>query len=164
MQDSDNEAGKRGWRAQNREDWADNKGFTRNGADLEEVGMEAGCLRLARTMVLKCLSLGHHLQWRKKVKCQIKVNGAMYNLKFTEEEMTNSLFSLKYDFLPNFDSELDNEETWSGGSDYDEGTEGNNEDEVLELVAEEEEGGADRLEQRGKDKGANYHFKLQGRV
>ncbi|GKV32257.1 hypothetical protein SLEP1_g40874 [Rubroshorea leprosula] len=36
------------------------------------------------------------------VKRQITVNGEVYCLKFTEEEMTNSLFSLRYDFLPSF--------------------------------------------------------------
>ncbi|GLT97296.1 hypothetical protein SLE2022_148690 [Rubroshorea leprosula] len=52
------------------------------------------------------------------VKRQIRVNGVIYNLKFTEEEQTNSLFSIKYDFMPNFKSESKNEESWSEVSDY----------------------------------------------
>ncbi|GKV27153.1 hypothetical protein SLEP1_g36356 [Rubroshorea leprosula] len=52
------------------------------------------------------------------VKRQIRVNGVIYNLKFTEEEQTNSLFSIKYDFMPNFKSESENEESWSEVSDY----------------------------------------------
>ncbi|GKV51601.1 hypothetical protein SLEP1_g58236 [Rubroshorea leprosula] len=52
------------------------------------------------------------------VKRQIRVNGVIYNLKFTEEEQTNSLFSIKYDFMPNFKSESENEESWSKVSDY----------------------------------------------
>ncbi|GKV02939.1 hypothetical protein SLEP1_g15313 [Rubroshorea leprosula] len=53
------------------------------------------------------------------VKRQIKVNGEGYFLKFTEEEMTNNLFSLRYDFKPSFKSESDHEEYWSDASDYD---------------------------------------------
>ncbi|GKV51190.1 hypothetical protein SLEP1_g57860 [Rubroshorea leprosula] len=54
------------------------------------------------------------------VKRQIKVNGVFYNLKFSEEEMTNSLFSLRYDFMPNFKSDSSSKESWSEGSDDDE--------------------------------------------
>ncbi|GKV39902.1 hypothetical protein SLEP1_g47602 [Rubroshorea leprosula] len=53
------------------------------------------------------------------VKRQITVNGEVYCLKFTEEEMTNSLFSLRYDFLPSFKSDSEHEEYWSEASDYD---------------------------------------------
>ncbi|GKU90659.1 hypothetical protein SLEP1_g4626 [Rubroshorea leprosula] len=41
------------------------------------------------------------------VKRQIKVNGVLYNLRFTEEEMSNSLFSMKYDFLLSFKSDTE---------------------------------------------------------
>ncbi|GKV45281.1 hypothetical protein SLEP1_g52387 [Rubroshorea leprosula] len=54
------------------------------------------------------------------VKRQIKVNGVFYNLKFTKEEMTNSLFSLRYDFMPNFKSDSSSKESWSEDSDDDE--------------------------------------------
>ncbi|GKV44689.1 hypothetical protein SLEP1_g51849 [Rubroshorea leprosula] len=57
---------------------------------------------------------------------QIKINGIMYNIKFSEEELTNSLFSLKYDFLPRFMSDSENEEDWSVGSNDQEGSEGIN--------------------------------------
>ncbi|GKU94128.1 hypothetical protein SLEP1_g7656 [Rubroshorea leprosula] len=53
------------------------------------------------------------------VKRQIKVNGEVFCIKFTEEEMTNSLFSLRYDFLPSFKSESEHEEYWLEASDYD---------------------------------------------
>ncbi|GKV44014.1 hypothetical protein SLEP1_g51243 [Rubroshorea leprosula] len=45
----------------------------------------------------------------------------------------------------------DNEETWLSGNDYDEGTEGNNEDEFLKLAAEDDENDGDKLEQGRKD-------------
>ncbi|GKV00720.1 hypothetical protein SLEP1_g13361 [Rubroshorea leprosula] len=54
------------------------------------------------------------------IKRQIKVNGVFYNLKFLEEEMTNSLFSLRYDFIPNFKSDSCSKESWSEDSDDDE--------------------------------------------
>ncbi|GKV32816.1 hypothetical protein SLEP1_g41389 [Rubroshorea leprosula] len=50
---------------------------------------------------------------------QIRINGSMYNVKFTEEEFTNSFFSLKQDFMPTFQSESENEESWSLDSDRD---------------------------------------------
>ncbi|GKU94766.1 hypothetical protein SLEP1_g8212 [Rubroshorea leprosula] len=49
------------------------------------------------------------------VKRQIKVNGVLYNLKFSEEEVANGLFSMKYDFLPSFKSDTEYEESWSEG-------------------------------------------------
>ncbi|GKV44610.1 hypothetical protein SLEP1_g51774 [Rubroshorea leprosula] len=55
------------------------------------------------------------------VKRQIKVNGVFNNLKFLKEEMTNSLSSLRYDFMPNFKSDSSSKESWSEGSnDYEE--------------------------------------------
>ncbi|GKV01050.1 hypothetical protein SLEP1_g13646 [Rubroshorea leprosula] len=54
------------------------------------------------------------------VKRQIKVNGIHYNLMFTEEEMSNSLFSMKYDFLPSLKSDTEFEESWSDGLDSEE--------------------------------------------
>ncbi|GKV07790.1 hypothetical protein SLEP1_g19511 [Rubroshorea leprosula] len=62
---------------------------------------------------------------------QIKINGSMYNVKFTEEEFTNSFFSLKQDFMPSFQSESENEESWSLDSDK--------EDSDLEKIAEWEQ-------------------------
>ncbi|GKV41862.1 hypothetical protein SLEP1_g49342 [Rubroshorea leprosula] len=51
-----------------------------------------------------------------KVSRQVKINGSMYNLKFSEEETTNCFFSLKQDFLPSFHSEEEEDESWSIGS------------------------------------------------
>ncbi|GKV26629.1 hypothetical protein SLEP1_g35894 [Rubroshorea leprosula] len=48
---------------------------------------------------------------------QIKINGDIYQVKFSEEEFTNSFFSLKEYFMPSFHSELEDHETWSTGSD-----------------------------------------------
>ncbi|GKV51818.1 hypothetical protein SLEP1_g58442 [Rubroshorea leprosula] len=48
---------------------------------------------------------------------QIKINGDIYRVKFTEEEFTNSFFSLKEDLMPSFNSESEDCETWSTGSD-----------------------------------------------
>ncbi|GKV46541.1 hypothetical protein SLEP1_g53515 [Rubroshorea leprosula] len=62
---------------------------------------------------------------------QIKINGVMHNVKFTEEEFTNSFFSLKQDFMPTFQSESENEESWSLESDK--------EDSDLEKIAEMEQ-------------------------
>ncbi|GKV45171.1 hypothetical protein SLEP1_g52281 [Rubroshorea leprosula] len=50
------------------------------------------------------------------VRRQIKINGSFYNVKFTEEEFTNSFFSLKQDFMPTFQSESEDYESWSLGS------------------------------------------------
>ncbi|GLT95915.1 hypothetical protein SLE2022_135680 [Rubroshorea leprosula] len=44
---------------------------------------------------------------------QIKVNEIIYNVKFSEEEFTNSFFSLKHDFFPAFQSDSEEHETWS---------------------------------------------------
>ncbi|GKV11959.1 hypothetical protein SLEP1_g23168 [Rubroshorea leprosula] len=51
---------------------------------------------------------------------QVKVNGIIYNIKFTEEEFTNSFFSLKQDFMPTFQSESEEHESWSMDSDIEE--------------------------------------------
>ncbi|GKV51195.1 hypothetical protein SLEP1_g57866 [Rubroshorea leprosula] len=47
------------------------------------------------------------------VRRQIKVNGELFSLKFSEEEWSNSLFSLKQDFIPRFASDSEIEEHWS---------------------------------------------------
>ncbi|GKV27066.1 hypothetical protein SLEP1_g36276 [Rubroshorea leprosula] len=47
---------------------------------------------------------------------EIKINGSLFKLKFTEEEYTNCFFSLKQDFRPSFSSESEDYETWSIGS------------------------------------------------
>ncbi|GKV51770.1 hypothetical protein SLEP1_g58395 [Rubroshorea leprosula] len=44
---------------------------------------------------------------------QIKIDGSVYKLKFTEEEFTNSFFSLKQDFISFFNSDSEEQETWS---------------------------------------------------
>ncbi|GKU86405.1 hypothetical protein SLEP1_g936 [Rubroshorea leprosula] len=47
---------------------------------------------------------------------EIKINGNIFKLKFTEEEATNCFFSLKHDFIPSFNSESEDRESWSSGS------------------------------------------------
>ncbi|GKV50258.1 hypothetical protein SLEP1_g56970 [Rubroshorea leprosula] len=47
---------------------------------------------------------------------EIKINGSLFKLKFTEEESINSFFSLKQDFMPSFSSEFEDHETWSIGT------------------------------------------------
>ncbi|GKV12023.1 hypothetical protein SLEP1_g23228 [Rubroshorea leprosula] len=49
---------------------------------------------------------------------KVKVNGDIYELKFSEKELTNSLFSLKYDFRPSFNSDSELDESWSDAFDY----------------------------------------------
>ncbi|GKV46218.1 hypothetical protein SLEP1_g53217 [Rubroshorea leprosula] len=44
---------------------------------------------------------------------QILINGKVCNLKFTEEEFTNSFFSLKHDFFPTLQSDSEENEGWS---------------------------------------------------
>lgn len=44
---------------------------------------------------------------------QVKVNRVLFNVKFTEDEFTNSFFSLKQDFLPTFQSKSDEYESCS---------------------------------------------------
>ncbi|GKV32614.1 hypothetical protein SLEP1_g41208 [Rubroshorea leprosula] len=63
---------------------------------------------------------------------EVKVNGVVYELRFSEEELTNSLFSLKYDFRPSFNSDSEIEEYWSDATDYTAGCVG---------VSDGEEGG-----------------------
>ncbi|GKV21933.1 hypothetical protein SLEP1_g31856 [Rubroshorea leprosula] len=46
------------------------------------------------------------------VKRSIRINGSLYNIKFTEEEFTNGFFSLKQDFLPTFHSDSEDQESW----------------------------------------------------
>ncbi|GKV46811.1 hypothetical protein SLEP1_g53774 [Rubroshorea leprosula] len=46
------------------------------------------------------------------VKRSIRINGSIYNIKFTEEEFTNGFFSLKQDFLPTFQSDSEEQESW----------------------------------------------------
>ncbi|GKU90754.1 hypothetical protein SLEP1_g4706 [Rubroshorea leprosula] len=50
---------------------------------------------------------------------QVKVNGVLFNIKFKEEEFTNSFFSLKQDFIPSFHSDSEDHESWSLGTDTD---------------------------------------------
>ncbi|GKV25194.1 hypothetical protein SLEP1_g34664 [Rubroshorea leprosula] len=49
---------------------------------------------------------------------QIKINGIIYNVKFSEEEFTNSFFSLKQDFLLSFQSDSEEHEVWSTESEW----------------------------------------------
>ncbi|GKV16062.1 hypothetical protein SLEP1_g26767 [Rubroshorea leprosula] len=51
-----------------------------------------------------------------KVSRQVKINGNLYNLKFSEEEVSNCFFSLKQDFLPSFQSDEEDCESWSIGT------------------------------------------------
>ncbi|GKV27571.1 hypothetical protein SLEP1_g36731 [Rubroshorea leprosula] len=51
-----------------------------------------------------------------KVSRQVKINGNLYNLKFSEEEVSNCFFSLKQDFLPPFQSDEEDCESWSIGT------------------------------------------------
>ncbi|GKU94470.1 hypothetical protein SLEP1_g7966 [Rubroshorea leprosula] len=44
---------------------------------------------------------------------QIKIDESVYKLKFTEEEFTNIFFSLKQDFIPHFNSDSEEQESWS---------------------------------------------------
>ncbi|GKV48453.1 hypothetical protein SLEP1_g55266 [Rubroshorea leprosula] len=63
---------------------------------------------------------------------QIKIDGSVYKLKFTEEEFTNSFFSLKQDFIPHFSSDSEEQETWSMDSEK--------EDSASKGAGEEEQG------------------------
>ncbi|GKV50907.1 hypothetical protein SLEP1_g57586 [Rubroshorea leprosula] len=47
------------------------------------------------------------------VRRQIQINRRIYNLKFTEEEFTNSFFSLKHDFFPAYQSDSEENEGWT---------------------------------------------------
>ncbi|GKU89474.1 hypothetical protein SLEP1_g3606 [Rubroshorea leprosula] len=51
-----------------------------------------------------------------KVSREIKINESVFKLKFTEEEFTNCFFSLKHDFMPSFNSDSEDNETWSTGT------------------------------------------------
>ncbi|GKV29210.1 hypothetical protein SLEP1_g38156 [Rubroshorea leprosula] len=62
---------------------------------------------------------------------QVKINGSLYNIKFTEEEFTNNFFSLKEDFLPNFQSDSEEHESWSLDSEEEEN--------VQEAIAEDDQ-------------------------
>ncbi|GKV49208.1 hypothetical protein SLEP1_g55970 [Rubroshorea leprosula] len=62
---------------------------------------------------------------------QVKVNGSLFNIKFSEEEFTNNFFSLKEDFMPNFQSDSEEPESWSVDSEE--------EEEIQEALAEEEQ-------------------------
>ncbi|GKV25593.1 hypothetical protein SLEP1_g35004 [Rubroshorea leprosula] len=74
---------------------------------------------------------------------QIKIDGSVYKLKFTEEEFTNSFFSLKQDFIPHFSSDSEEQETWSLVSEK--------EDSVSKGAGEEEQGKDDAAEKEEDD-------------
>ncbi|GKV36996.1 hypothetical protein SLEP1_g45072 [Rubroshorea leprosula] len=78
---------------------------------------------------------------------RIKVNGVMYDLKFTEEELVNSLFSTRHDFKPNFSTDSEYEESWTDCND-------------LELNHEENDWGVDleQLTGDGEEEGENRDF------
>ncbi|GKV25907.1 hypothetical protein SLEP1_g35285 [Rubroshorea leprosula] len=46
------------------------------------------------------------------VRRQIKINGSIYSLRFSKEEFTNSFFSLKHHFIPSFQSDSEENESW----------------------------------------------------
>ncbi|GKV03570.1 hypothetical protein SLEP1_g15846 [Rubroshorea leprosula] len=87
------------------------------------------------------------------VRRQIKVNGELFSLKFSEEEWTNSLFSLKQDFIPKFASDSEIEEHWSEVSDWDEGQHGGNHGGELEPSAGEDEDREDGWDGSWRHKG-----------
>ncbi|GKV23016.1 hypothetical protein SLEP1_g32806 [Rubroshorea leprosula] len=62
---------------------------------------------------------------------QVKINGSLYNIKFSEEEFTNNFFSLKEDFMPIFQSDSEEFESWSIDS--------KEKEEVQEAIAEEDQ-------------------------
>ncbi|GKV48447.1 hypothetical protein SLEP1_g55260 [Rubroshorea leprosula] len=90
---------------------------------------------------------------------QIKIDGSVYKLKFTEEEFTNSFFSLKQDFIPHFSSDSEEQETWSMDSEK--------EDSASKGAGEEEQGkdGAAENEEDDDDvaysKGESYDSDLR---
>ncbi|GKV37516.1 hypothetical protein SLEP1_g45542 [Rubroshorea leprosula] len=84
------------------------------------------------------------------VKRKIQVNGAMYELKFTEEELTNSLFSLKYDFMPSFNNDQEDDESWFEDTDYDEGCDEISKEADKETTAGEKEVAGDNIECEGR--------------
>ncbi|GKV10561.1 hypothetical protein SLEP1_g21905 [Rubroshorea leprosula] len=59
-------------------------------------------------------------------KLKVKINGTVYNIRVAEEEFSNSLFSIKSDFIPDFpsDSEIESKETWENDSVEDEASKG----------------------------------------
>ncbi|GKV47542.1 hypothetical protein SLEP1_g54439 [Rubroshorea leprosula] len=79
---------------------------------------------------------------------QIKINGIIYNIKFTEEEFTNSLFSLKQDFMPSFQSDSEEKESWS--------TESNMEEQKSEYAGEELQVEAEGFQEEDDDMLRNY--------
>ncbi|GKU91159.1 hypothetical protein SLEP1_g5069 [Rubroshorea leprosula] len=62
---------------------------------------------------------------------QVKINGSLFNIKFSEEEFTNNFFSLKEDFMANFQSDSEEPESWSIDSEE--------EEEIQEALPEEEQ-------------------------
>ncbi|GKV09853.1 hypothetical protein SLEP1_g21292 [Rubroshorea leprosula] len=73
---------------------------------------------------------------------QIKIDGSVYKLKFTEEEFTNSFFSLKQDFIPHFNSDSEDQETWSMDSEK---------EDCASIGAGEEEQGKDASAENEED-------------
>ncbi|GKV02490.1 hypothetical protein SLEP1_g14923, partial [Rubroshorea leprosula] len=59
-------------------------------------------------------------------KIKVNINGTVYNIKVEEEEFSNSLFSIKSGFIPDFpsDSEIGSKETWEIDSVEDEASKG----------------------------------------
>ncbi|GLT48343.1 hypothetical protein SLA2020_219750 [Shorea laevis] len=102
------------------------------------------------------------------VKRWIKVNGVFYNLKFMEEEMANSLFSMKYDFLPNFKTNTEHEESWSEGVDIEEEPEEKGREDNRDPSAGDEDMEGTPSEQNRKDKRVSVlpvpeaHFEFEG--
>ncbi|GKV50005.1 hypothetical protein SLEP1_g56723 [Rubroshorea leprosula] len=86
------------------------------------------------------------------VKRQIKVNGVLYNLMFTEEEASNSLFSMKYDFLPSIKSDSEYEESWSKGLDIEEEPGENGREDNRDSSTGDGNTAGDFPDQIGKDK------------
>ncbi|GKU89448.1 hypothetical protein SLEP1_g3583 [Rubroshorea leprosula] len=81
---------------------------------------------------------------------RIKINGIIYNIKFTEEEFTNSFFSLKQDFMPSFQSDSEEQEMWSTESEMEEQNPENAGDEMQEEVEGYQEEDDDVVRSCGK--------------
>ncbi|GKV28058.1 hypothetical protein SLEP1_g37157 [Rubroshorea leprosula] len=87
------------------------------------------------------------------VKRKIKVNGDFCELKFTKEELTNSLFSLKFNFMPNFNSESEYNESWFEDTKYKAGTDDDSQGTNIDVTVGEEAVVGNPLECKGRRRG-----------
>ncbi|GKV34356.1 hypothetical protein SLEP1_g42732 [Rubroshorea leprosula] len=102
------------------------------------------------------------------IKRHIKVNGVLYNLMFTEEKASNSLLSMKFDFLPSIKSDSEYEESWSEGLDIEEEPGENGRKDNRDSSAGDGNTVGDFSDQIGKDKRVpaipdfEAHFEFEG--